>query len=291
MSNPRTARPQRQARNEKFLVTTNERSSGATNTPARPSPSARSDLAKSHWTRSYHNLHPRPRDDHRSPRSAEATSAIRKPPMSRSRPTVTPRASIDTAPSNLRTSLPQLLRDRRGDNTNAKRDVEERRARHPGQWSGIPRPASSVANRSIAASRAPLFPQAFLRDGHAASASFRSGPIKCNITSFMRSYTSAILHAHEHRPGTGDAHRGRPLHPPARIARLPTPVLFSPSPHAERRFWEFFTAHIRNPNTRLAYPRARTGAPPEASGGATWMPRLGQKGTSSWNPLTGTLPP
>ena len=40
---------------------------------------------------------------------------------------------------------------------------------------------------------------------------------------------------------------------PARIARAPTPVLFSPTAHAERRFWEFFTAHIRNPNTRLAY--------------------------------------
>ena len=187
MSNPRTARPQRQARNKKFLVTTNGRSSGATNTPARPPPSARSDLAKSHRTRSYHNLHPRPRDDHRSPRSAEATSAIRKPPMSRSRPTATPRASIDTAPSNLRTSR---CRNCYGtgvvDNTNAKRRRRRRdRARHPGQWSGIPRPASPVANRSIAASRAPLFPQAFLRDGHAVSAPFRSGPNKWNITSFM----------------------------------------------------------------------------------------------------------
>ena len=27
----------------------------------------------------------------------------------------------------------------------------------------------------------------------------------------------------------------------------------TPSEHAERRFWEFFTAHIRNRNTRLAY--------------------------------------
>ena len=32
-----------------------------------------------------------------------------------------------------------------------------------------------------------------------------------------------------------------------------TPALFSPTGRAERRFWEFFTAHIRNPNTRLAY--------------------------------------
>ena len=42
----------------------------------------------------------------------------------------------------------------------------------------------------------------------------------------------------------------RPALPSRRTA---APVLFSPSPHAERRFWEFFTAHIRNPNTRLAY--------------------------------------
>ena len=35
--------------------------------------------------------------------------------------------------------------------------------------------------------------------------------------------------------------------------RTRTPALFSPTGHAERRFWEFFTAHIRNPNTRLAY--------------------------------------
>ena len=39
--------------------------------------------------------------------------------------------------------------------------------------------------------------------------------------------------------------------PPARHAA--TPAIFSPSEHAERRFWEFFTAHIRNRNTRLAY--------------------------------------
>ena len=40
---------------------------------------------------------------------------------------------------------------------------------------------------------------------------------------------------------------------PTRIARQLTPVLFSGSDKAERRFWEFFTANIRNPNTRLAY--------------------------------------
>ena len=36
---------------------------------------------------------------------------------------------------------------------------------------------------------------------------------------------------------------------PTRVAHPATPVLFSPSAHAEWRFWEFFTAHIRNPNT------------------------------------------
>ena len=46
---------------------------------------------------------------------------------------------------------------------------------------------------------------------------------------------------------------------PAEASALPatprptTPALFSLTEHAERRFWEFFTAHIRNPNTRLAY--------------------------------------
>ena len=37
------------------------------------------------------------------------------------------------------------------------------------------------------------------------------------------------------------------------LERVSTPVLFSPTAQAGRRFWEFFTAHIRNPNTRLAY--------------------------------------
>ena len=59
----------------------------------------------------------------------------------------------------------------------------------------------------------------------------------------------------------------------AECAALPaqsttTPVLFSPSAHAERRFWEFFTAHIRNPNTRLAYLTA-------ARRFATWCERRG----------------
>ncbi len=42
---------------------------------------------------------------------------------------------------------------------------------------------------------------------------------------------------------------------PARIARgmTPAPALFGVSKQAQRKFWEFFTAHIRNPNTRRAY--------------------------------------
>ncbi len=40
---------------------------------------------------------------------------------------------------------------------------------------------------------------------------------------------------------------------PARIARGATPEMFSVSKQAQRKFWEFFTAHIRNPNTRRAY--------------------------------------
>ena len=40
---------------------------------------------------------------------------------------------------------------------------------------------------------------------------------------------------------------------PARIARGMTPALFGVSKQAQRKFWEFFTANIRNPNTRRAY--------------------------------------
>ena len=54
--------------------------------------------------------------------------------------------------------------------------------------------------------------------------------------------------------------------PPA--SRTTAPALFSPSGHAERRFWEFFTAHIRNPNTRLAYLAA-------VRRFATWCERRG----------------
>ncbi len=40
---------------------------------------------------------------------------------------------------------------------------------------------------------------------------------------------------------------------PARISRQTTPALFAVGPKAEKRFWEFFAANIRNKNTRLAY--------------------------------------
>ena len=39
----------------------------------------------------------------------------------------------------------------------------------------------------------------------------------------------------------------------SRISHRATPVLFADSDDTETRFWEFFTAHIRNPNTRMAY--------------------------------------
>ena len=37
------------------------------------------------------------------------------------------------------------------------------------------------------------------------------------------------------------------------------PALFLPEPKASERFWEFFTANIRNPNTRRAYFKRRLG--------------------------------
>ena len=55
-------------------------------------------LAEVHRTRCHYHPHPRPRDDDRSPRSAEAISAILKAPISPSRRTFTPRASIETDP-------------------------------------------------------------------------------------------------------------------------------------------------------------------------------------------------
>ena len=39
----------------------------------------------------------------------------------------------------------------------------------------------------------------------------------------------------------------------ARIERQITPILFAGCNKTEKRFWEFFTANIRNPNTRTAY--------------------------------------
>ena len=40
---------------------------------------------------------------------------------------------------------------------------------------------------------------------------------------------------------------------PARLITGTTPALFAESPKTEKRFWEFFTATIRNPNTRQSY--------------------------------------
>ena len=40
---------------------------------------------------------------------------------------------------------------------------------------------------------------------------------------------------------------------PARIARGTTPALFGGTKQAQRKFWEFFTVNIRDPNTRRAY--------------------------------------
>ena len=40
---------------------------------------------------------------------------------------------------------------------------------------------------------------------------------------------------------------------PVRIARGATPALFGSTVQAQRKFREFFTAHIRNPNTWRAY--------------------------------------
>jgi len=52
----------------------------------------------------------------------------------------------------------------------------------------------------------------------------------------------------------------------ATSARAGLPALFAPDKDAARRFVEFFTAHIRNPNTRRAYAKA-------ARDFATWCDR------------------
>ena len=65
---------------------------------------------------------------------------------------------------------------------------------------------------------------------------------------------------------TTDRFRGRPTEPRSpealaveRIARGRLPALFRSEPDAGRRVIEFFTAQIRNPNTRRAYARAAAG--------------------------------
>lgn len=57
------------------------------------------------------------------------------------------------------------------------------------------------------------------------------------------------------------------LVPTGRGTTLPLPNLFTPDVETSKRFIEFFTANIRNPNTRKAYVRAvARGSPP---GGTT----------------------
>jgi len=53
---------------------------------------------------------------------------------------------------------------------------------------------------------------------------------------------------------------------PSNLTQAHLPALFAPNESTARRFVEFFTANIRNPNTRRAYARA-------AMGFATWCER------------------
>ena len=62
----------------------------------------------------------------------------------------------------------------------------------------------------------------------------------------------------------------------ASVAGLP--ALFTPTPAAARRTLEFFTAHLRNPNTRRAYARAVTGF-------ATWCGEHGLQDLASLGPV------
>jgi site-specific recombinase XerD len=61
-------------------------------------------------------------------------------------------------------------------------------------------------------------------------------------------------------------------------ARGNLPALFAPNPEAARRFVEFFTAHIRNPNTRRAYARA-------AAEFAAWCGQNGLQGLREIEPI------
>jgi site-specific recombinase XerD len=71
----------------------------------------------------------------------------------------------------------------------------------------------------------------------------------------------------------------RPLRTLATPAAAQTlPALFVPTPEAGKRFVEFFTANIRNPNTRRAYARA-------AAEFAAWCERAGLRDLADIEPV------
>jgi site-specific recombinase XerD len=69
---------------------------------------------------------------------------------------------------------------------------------------------------------------------------------------------------------------GSPTSVASSLARLPT--LFTPTPAAANRTLEFFTANIRNPNTRRAYARA-------VAGFATWCEGQGLHELAALRPV------
>ena len=91
------------------------------------------------------------------------------------------------------------------------------------------------------------------------------GALMSNITSFMNHPNPRTLPSHVPRPHPGPK---SPRAPSRRRSARRRPRSSPPNEHAERRFWEFFTAHIRNPNTRLAYLAA-------VRRFATWCERRG----------------
>jgi site-specific recombinase XerD len=62
------------------------------------------------------------------------------------------------------------------------------------------------------------------------------------------------------------------------VADAVLPALFAPTQHAGKRYVEFFTANIRNPNTRKAYARA-------ANAFAAWCDSVGLRDLSDIEPV------